>query len=332
MVIQANNEHYQQNKANLLDRIRKKECCIFIGAGLSKPANYPLWPELLETLKIEAGNYSHIKVDDENLDNYERAELYKNILGINNLRNIIQREFDPNNNKQPWLPVHLELVEMPFVSYFTTNYDCLTENAFKKFGVAPVNNYYPLFPMTHLRDRHIYHIHGIVDYEKLAETHDSIILTKSDFDEAYAPGSSLIQLISRLYMELTIFFIGFNVSDPFMMRILKNCLLEFEKTREVAFQRGRSQIRNIKHYALLPYPKQPPTIDEVGRRIQTDEIDIDATSREDQELESMGVYTIRYIGDSRNHTPLINIIHEMYLNITGIKEPLTTQDLTFLGE
>jgi len=334
MAIERLDERSQENIANLLDRIRNKECCAFIGAGLSRPARYPSWLELLDKLKAESENCLGAKIDDAHLDYYERAQEYRNILGIDNYRNIIQREFDPENDKQPWLPVHLYLVEMPFISYITTNYDCIIENAYAYIerDLAPIYNFYPLLPISHLRDRQVYHIHGIIDHSRLIETLNSIILTRSDFDEAYAPGSNLIKLITCIYTELTSFFVGFNVRDPWMMRILKSSLSEFEQTRKIAFGRGIGPLKNIKHYALLPYAKKTPTDDHIGRRIITEEIDLDATNREDEDLQSLGVYTIRYTGDSQNHTQLINIIHDLYEAITGIKEHLISQDLTFRGE
>jgi hypothetical protein len=331
MSLERLNEQSQENIAHIIDRIRKKECCAFVGAGLSRPARYPSWSGLLDTLKTESEDVLGRRINDAHLDYYDRAEKYREILGLGNYRNIIQREFDPENNKQPWLPVHLDLVEMPFVSYITTNYDCVIENAYRKMGEAPIYSFYPLFPISHLRDRQIYHIHGIIDHSRLPETQDSIVLTRSDFDEAYDQDSNLIKLITCLYTELTLFFVGFNVRDPSMMRILRSSLLEFEKTMSVASARGSGPLKNIKHYALLPYPNKTPTDVDFGRRIVTEEIDVDATNREDEELRSLGVQTIRYAGDTQNHTQLINIIHELNINVTGLKEPLISQDLTFRG-
>jgi hypothetical protein len=331
MSLERLDEQSKENIAHLMDRIRKRECCVFVGAGLSRAAWYPSWSELLDTLKAESEDLLGTSINDAHLDYYDRAEKYREILGLDNYRNIIQKEFNPENNKQPWLPVHLDLVEMPFVSYITTNYDCVIENAYRKMGLEPTYSFYPLFPMTHLRDRQIYHIHGIIDHSRLLETQDSIVLTRSDFDEAYNQDSNLIKLITCLYTELTLFFVGFNVRDPSMMRILRSSLLEFEKTRSVASARGSGPLKNLKHFALLPYPNKTPTDVDIGRRIMTEEIDLDAKNREDEELRSLGVYTIRYTGDTQNHTQLINVIHDLNIIITGIKEPLISQDLTFRG-
>jgi hypothetical protein len=132
-------------------------------------------------------------------------------------------------------------------------------------------------------------------------------------------------------MELTIAFMGFNVRDAFLLRIIKSSLSEFEKIRQISFERGLGPLKNIKHYALLPYPMRPPTDYRFGRKIFLGEIDPEATNREDDELNSMGVYSIRYIGDTHNHTQLINIIHDVNLAISGVKEHRISQDQTYRG-
>jgi nucleoside phosphorylase len=325
-------EHYQEHLVNLRNRIIGNNCCAFIGAGLSIPAGYPSWSGLLDKLKAEAEYRFGREINDAHLDYYERAEEYRKILGVENYRNIIRREFDPENNKQPWLPVHSDIVGLPFVSYVTTNYDCIFENVYKTTGVTPVYYYYPILPITHLRDRSIFHIHGIIDHSKLVETQDSIILTKSDFVEAYTPDSNLLKLTNCLFTELTLFFIGFNVNDPFMMRILRSSLSELEKTRQIAYERGIGPLPEIKHYALLPYHKKISADDLYDRRTYHEENDIDATNFEDEELKLMGVRTIRYTSDMYNHTQLINIIHNyLYLPIRAKENP-TSYDLTFRGE
>jgi hypothetical protein len=92
------------------------------------------------------------------------------------------------------------------------------------------------------------------------------------------------------------------VRDPFMLRILKSSLSEFEKTRKIAFERGIGSLKNIIHFALLPYHKKISTDEYIGRRFITEEIDQEASNQEDEELLSLGVNTIRYFGDSQNHT------------------------------
>jgi len=326
------NEQSRRNISELLGQISKNECCAFIGAELSKPAGYPTWFEFLEILKTETEYWSGITIDDEHLDNYERAEEYRNKLGIENYRNIIQREFDPDNNKQPWLSVHRDLVSMPFASWVTTNYDCILENAIRAIDGDPVYSFTPNHPITKLRNRQIFHIHGIIDHSNLFETQDSIILTRTDFDRAYTPESNLVKLITCLYTELTIFFVGFNVRDPFLMRILKISFSDLGKTQQFVSERGIGLIKNKKHYALLPYHKKISADDLYDRRTYHEENDIDATNFEDEELKLMGVRTIRYTSDMYNHTQLINIIHNyLYLPIRAKENP-TSYDLTFRGE
>jgi hypothetical protein len=329
MEIEKLTEQSQNNVSHLMKKIRMKDCCVFIGSGLSSQADYPTWLGLLKILKKEAEDISGTNID-LNLNYYERAEKYKEILGNERFRNIITNEFNPFNNKQQFQPVHLDLLDIPFVSYITTNYDCLIENAFRFQGKPTDFHFYPLLPSTHLRDRQIIHIHGMIDYSNLTATQDSIVLTKSDIDEAYAPDSNLTKLINALYTELTIFFVGFNVHDPFMMKVLQECYSGFEKLKRISAQRSLGPLKEIEHFAILPYILTED--DHLGIKREIYEIDHKATSHDDTDLLLMGVNSIRYIPDSRNHTPLNQIIHERNTFVNELEEPRISQGSTFRGD
>jgi hypothetical protein len=331
MIIESLDKKSQENISALLQKIQGNDCCAFIGAGLSRPAGYPTWLELLTKLREEAENIQGNRIIDDDDDYYDRAENYKCILGVNNYRAILNEKFNPLINKQPRLPVHVSLIEMPFISYLTTNYDCLLEKAFVYKQENPTYNFYPLFPITHIRDRQIYHIHGVIDHDRLLQTQDSIVLTKSDFNEAYKTGSSLLDLITCVYSEVTIFFIGFNIKDKSMISILENSKKDFEYKGNVAHERGYTGIKSINHYALLSYP-QIIKHDTLGRRVVTTKINYDAANQEDAELEALGVNTIRYEGDEFNHTQAIYIIDEMNSLINRISKAKIIQDFTFGGE
>jgi len=328
MVIETLDKDSQENINDLIARIRDKECCPFIGAGLSMRAHYPSWAELLSRLKSAVITDTEEELDDESLDYKDRAENYKARLGIEKYREILNNEFDPNNDKQPWLPIHEKLIEMPFLSYITTNFDCILENVFSEKGLLPNYSCYPTLPISHIRDQHIYHIHGVVDHANLETTQDSVILTRSDFNEAYAPGSTLIKLITCAYTELTLLFIGFTITDQFMIRILESSKFEFEQTKNIAFNRGMGPLKTIKHFAMLPIPK----VTEEDLRNESKEIAEIVRSKianDERILGPLGVKTIRYRGDEFNHTELINIIREMNSTLSGVQTNPIAQDLTF---
>ena len=329
MAFETLNSNYKNNISFLLEEIQRKNCCVFIGAGLSRPAGYPSWEELVNRLKEKAEIKNGEKLEDRDSNYYDRAEEYKRILG-DDFPHLLIHEFNPNENKQNWMPIHLDIVQMPFVAFVTTNYDCLIENALGKIGQRPTYSFYPTLPRTHLRNRQVFHIHGIIDYHDLLKTQGSVIFTRSDIDLAYdqEKDSSLLDFLYCLYTELTILFIGFNINDPIMMRVLQNCYLQYQRKKEIIYEKKLDPIKEIQHYALLPYQT---IIEEnkIGERIKTDKIDLTKTEIEDLNLNHLGVKTIRYIGDGFNHTKLLNIMSTMNEIINQTSPKPISQDLTF---
>jgi hypothetical protein len=325
-------EKYQPILDDLIQHISEKRCCAFVGAGESKPAKYPLLDELLETLKGEAQTILGTVISDENIRNYDRAKEYKRILGSKKYHEIINHEFDPNNDRQPCLFSHLYLVDMPFLSYITTNYDLLIEQAYIDRGIVPTYCFYPTLPISKLRARQIFHIHGIIDHNDLVGTQESIILTSDDFDEAYSLESSLSRLMVSLYSEFSILFIGFNVTDESFINILQFCQTSLKGTQKIAHQRNSNVLsENVNHFALLPFILQKDN-DELKRDNFARKIDYTLTNQEDEYLLKFGVNAIRYIPDETNHKDLINLLFEMKINVTRLERILPKQDTTFKWE
>ena len=117
-----------------------------------------------------------------------------------------------------------------------------------------------------------------------------------------------------------------------MMMILKKSKAEFEKTRHIAILRNKRPLKDIKHFVILPYPKTKLVGNDILGSVSAKEINYNILESENEELTSMGVYPIRYLDDADNHTRLINIIHEMNVEINGIQETSISRDLTFFGD
>lgn len=314
----------------LAERIKSHESCVFVGAGLSKMTGYPLWEDLLQVLKCEAEIKTGKSIIDDKVDKQIRGQRYKKILGVRRYRELINHEFDPNNDRQPFLPSHISLVELPFIAYVTTNYDCNIEHAFESKGLEANYSAYPLLLLSKVRERLIYHIHGIIDHNRLSKTQGSIVLVKKDFEEAYKSNSKVVDLLKCLYSETSILFVGYNVTDDFFMRILKHSQEDFEEIKKVAYERGGEKCRDIYHYALLEF-LHDFYLDEDGNKVYLPAIDYEGTIVEDQELKSMGIKTIRYIGDKNNHTQLIYILQELSRIVNGIKRITAKPDRTYTG-
>ena len=178
MVIEELDDKSRLNLRELIDYIRKGQCCAFVGAGLSKPAGYPLWEELLDKLKKVAENITGNKAiyNGTGFEPAEKADSYRKIIGEEKYYEFLIDTFDPTDNKQPCLQVHHDLIQMPFNAYVTTNYDCLLKRALEEEGKNISYDLYPFLDVTRLREKRLFHIHGIIDYDDLEKTKKSNIL------------------------------------------------------------------------------------------------------------------------------------------------------------
>lgn len=325
---------YQDNFNNLVDAIKNHNCCAFIGAGLSRPSGYPLWPELMKIIKSEVENFNNDPIDDQSLNFYDRAELYKTILSENKFIEVILNIFDPHNDKQPCNEIHHDLISLPFASYITTNYDCTLENAARYDDVDIQYSYYPLLPSSKLREmkKQIFHIHGILDYDRLDETKGSIIITRSDIEEAYKKDSSIEKLLDTIFQELTILFIGFNTSDPFINEIFRKSIQQYNIKNEIAIKRSGEPLKCIRHFAFIEnnYYVKRKEYNSFNPFESPEEEIVKSNESGDYDLELLGINPIRYDGDSYNHTQLIELVHGMKIQILGLQEEPIKYDKTFL--
>ncbi len=326
-------EKYENNFTNLMKAVKDNDCCAFIGAGLSRPAGYPLWSTLIEHIRIDAEKFCET-IDDDDLHLYDKAELYKEILGEDRFLEIILDEFNPHINKQPYNPIHLDLLNIPFVSFITTNYDCILEKAACDNNISLPSNYYPEFPILKIRLKQIFHIHGILDFDRLDETKKSIIITRSDVTEAYKKDSSIQKLLDAIFQELTILFIGFDTTDPFIREIFKDSIHHYEIKNRIALERNGRSLKSLQHFALLPnlVIEEPKEIKFLEPEISREEKIASLTKKDDEVLESFGINPIRYDGDSFNHTQLIELVHRIKMKISGSEDRQIIYDQTFHGE
>lgn len=327
----------KENLTNVIKAIQNAQCCAFIGAGLSSPAEYPLWFSLLDQIKEEIIRTKGAFEENPNEEPYDRAERYQKILGERDFLRIIVDIFDPHKNKQPLNQIHLDLIELPFVSYITTNYDCNLESAAKRYNLPIKKSYYPTLPTSGIKERQIYHIHGILDFENpdtLERTKTLLIITRKDAEEAYKTDTSIHDLIKVIYKELIFLFIGFDLKDEYIRDIFLESGNEYNTTNEISIRRSQEPLKSIRHYAFIENPKLDQNNKNIFRESNmSEEEQIDELKKkQDRDLKEMGINPIRYDGDSRNHTQLIELIHDMYLQIKGIEERPVPYDLTFRGE
>lgn len=181
----------------------------FVGAGLSAPAGFVDWKELLREIATELD----LNVDEET-DLIALAQYHHNhARGRGRLNQKLIEEF--TKDASPTENHHL-LANLPLASVWTTNYDHLIEDAFtaiqkrvdKKVAHADLATTKPK------RDVVVYKMHGDIDRP------DEAVLTKADF-ERFDEQRHLfsVQLKGEL-LSKTMLFLGYSFGDPNVHYIL----------------------------------------------------------------------------------------------------------------
>jgi hypothetical protein len=225
----------EQLIAEYSEKLMDGSAALFAGAGLSVPAGFVNWKELLRSTATDLG----LTVDKE-YDLIAVAQYYENRRGNRALLNerlilAFTKKAQPTEN-------HRLIAQLPIHTVWTTNYDQLLEDAFKaqhkRVDVKRRNEAVSQWrPGT---DVVVFKMHGDVDEP------DKAVLTKRDY-ETYDTDHQLftIRLKSDL-VSFTFLFLGFSFTDPNIDYIL-------------------SRVKNLtgnspkQHYCILKRPTPPTT-------------------------------------------------------------------------
>jgi hypothetical protein len=190
--------------------LEESTATIFAGAGLSKPAGYVNWKDLLRDIAED------INLDiDRETDLIAVAQYHVNENGGNRgkINQALIEEFtkDASVTKN-----HEILSRLPIKTYWTTNYDTLIEDALKNEGkridvkITSEN----LSTTKSNRDAVIYKMHGDISL-----SHDAV-LTKDDY-EGYNNNRQLFTTaLQGDLVSKTMLFVGFSFDDPNLEYIL----------------------------------------------------------------------------------------------------------------
>lgn len=231
---------------------------VFVGAGLSRPAGFADWRQLLK----EIADDLQIDIEREH-DLIAVAQFEANRKGNrDSLNDAIIRNFERDAKLTP---SHRLLARLPIDTVWTTNYDKLLEWAFTeankrcdvKFTVAQLASRKP-----HI-DVMIFKMHGDVDHAQEA------ILTKDDYECYEAEyGAFTVQLLADL-LSKRFLFLGFSFTDP-------NIDYTFNRLRRLLSPHRKQNALGREHYCILrkphadDYKKPGISADEQARLFKAD--------------------------------------------------------------
>lgn len=218
---------FNHEQKTMIDRIVKEleenNFAIFAGAGLSSPAGYVNWKELLRPLSQELD----FDIDKET-DLVSLAQYYMNENGRNRLT---ERLIDDVGISREPTENHKLLARLPISTYWTTNYDDLIEQALDGEGKLADKK----FTKNHLsqtkkgRSAIVYKMHGD------ASLPDEAIITKDQYESYPLNFSPFITALSGDLVSKTFLFLGFSFTDPNLDYILSRIRIHFEQHQRQHF-------------------------------------------------------------------------------------------------
>lgn len=219
---------------------------LFVGAGLSKLAGYPLWDELLKDFADEYKSINSSRATSA--DEYQellRLAVNKNpivttrlrMLGTDGLKGyggVLRKHFCSERHVEK----HEALLRLPFAGYITINYDRCLESAWKKTrGRDFLDNEWLCFP-PHEKSAwqnvgeimrctgnsgFILHIHGCIYHQEWFDI-KNIILNNEQYAEYYTDNyAGGLQEIFDNILNQHMLILGTSFNDPyFFQRFLKS--------------------------------------------------------------------------------------------------------------
>lgn len=255
-----------KNLRNLQELYKGENLIPFIGAGLSTPFNVPNWDKLIRIISDGyMGDFEALKpavnayLDKK--DFWAAMEIILNFAPITEddiqeeivdiINNEIQMLVDNNSHN------YLDLSDMNFNIYLTTNYEHLITNYMDK------NSYIPLvlseinFNTQNLfidKKKRVFHLHGHISNP------GTIVITRNQYNKLYE--DSKYDNILRLFTGTkALLFMGFSFDDQFIRQMIKD----------------HKQFFKGNHYILLDKPSNE-MISELKREYGLNVIKYDTTN------------------------------------------------------
>lgn len=214
---------------------------IFAGAGLSVPAGYVDWRDLLRPL----ANEIDLDIARES-DLVAVAQFHVNANGMNRAR-LHRAVVEAFSSDAPPTRNHRLLAQLPLTTWWTTNYDKLIETALREAGkVVDVKYTVPQLAVTApRRDAIVYKMHGDVEHPNQA------VATRDDYESYGATRGAFINALAGDLVSKTFLFLGFSFTDPNLEQVLSRIRLTFKQDQR-------------RHYAIFRNRKRTPEDDDAS--------------------------------------------------------------------
>jgi len=228
------------------DSVGKGQCLAFVGSGPSC-GSYPDWPDLVSRLCEACG----IPVD-EALAGAPAARLQElahdarcNSPSAYNA--CLHDTFGGTIVRTS--RVYECLIGGPFEAYLTLNFDPVFASALRSHNHDDYRvQAFPLLNVFELRDKALFHLHGLVLPETRLED-ITVVLGTQEFESAYAPNGLLEGLLNHVFTFKHVCFVGCALSEKALRELLSRCR-EFREDFFCALD-----MDSPRHHILLALPE-----------------------------------------------------------------------------
>ena len=213
----------------------------FCGAGISIPAGFPSFKKLAEQVIKYLGQSRQQDSYMKNLmDNGDYISIFETLETRHGKETIRKKVYECLNIPLTVNSLHENLYKLSKTKnnkyrLVTTNFD----NLFDKVKDDGIHEYKaPALPIPENDWNGIVYLHGKLSQE---DTQDNLVLSNSDFGNAYLYQQWATRFLIKLFQNHTVCFIGYSVNDPIMRYMIDAS----------ASQRGRKN----KMYSFVGYEK-----------------------------------------------------------------------------
>ncbi len=286
-----------RNFEYFFEELKIGNCVALVGAGLSNPIGIPKWEDLIfELSEFSCLEYTeqYIKNDPEKwLDIAEEAKNYwEKKRQLHKYYGFLQDKLSPINTN--FNNTHLVLLEADFLSYLTTNFDNILENAAKRVNNGEMLDNIQIFPSvdpTLLRHRKLFYLHGKIKNR-------IIVFTRTEYYSAYNKHRGIKDVLWDAYSHMSMVLIGFSLRDSYIRNLFKNFKEQLDERRKEEEQLlGEIKDRRA-HFAFT------------GTDVTTTEEKI--ITEENFRYKELGIYIIRYqVLPEDNHINLERILEKL---------------------
>lgn len=244
----------------------ERKAMLFVGAGLSIPAGFVDWRNLLRELASDLG----LDVDKE-MDLLSVAQFHKN---TNESRHKIDQTLIDEFSRKSQLTRNHELIaSLPVSTVWTTNYDTLLEKAFEGIGRRPDVKHTKEHLSKRVRgaDVTVYKMHGDVSMPHEA------VLTRDDYEEYDLKRGLFSEKLQGDLVSDTFLFLGFSFTDPNIDFILRRIRILLGANRRT-------------HFCVMKKPDEPT--EQSGEGKANHEYEVRRLELRMQDLKRYGTLTV----------------------------------------